>query len=129
MMAGMRYRSILGWAPPLILGMLFLRALVPAGFMLAPIDGRLAWVLCTPDVMAVGHHPNPSHAHVGHHGGHADLTCPYAQSAGSAPLPTLPVLAGGPTLDQWVQPTFLTQTFLPFGPPRQLTSRGPPQFL
>jgi hypothetical protein len=131
MITGMRYRSIPKWTTLLVFGMLFLRALVPAGFMLAPVDGRLAFVLCEPGVMAAGHH----HHHPGndlathHDGAHSDPTCPYAQSAGSAPLPTLPVLTAGPIPDRRVAPLAATQTFLTFGPPRQQTSRGPPSLI
>ncbi len=109
-----------------VLGMLFLRALVPAGFMLAPIDGTVAVVLCGPGVVA-GHqvhhalgHPAPEHD------GHADATCPYAQSAGSAPLPTLPALAGGVPIDVLAPAPAFTQTFLTSGPVRQQIPRGPP---
>jgi hypothetical protein len=114
---GIRHRADSRWATLLLLGMLFLRALVPAGFMLAPVDGSLAFVLCEPGVLAGGHH----------HGAHADSTCPYAQSAGPAPLPTLPVVAGGGVSDLVVWPTALAQTFLRCGPPRQESCRGPPR--
>jgi hypothetical protein len=80
-------------------------------------------MLCEPDVMAGGH------GQAGHHGAHTDSICPYAHSAGSAPLRLLPVLASGAALDLLVPWISATQTLLPFGPPRQLTSRGPPQFL
>jgi hypothetical protein len=83
--------------------------------------------LCEPDVMvAVGHH-HAGHHHAAHqHGAHGDPSCPYAQSAGSAPLPTLPVLAGGGPLHRFASPPAVTQTVLSFGPPRQPVSRGPP---
>jgi hypothetical protein len=116
--------------------MLFLRAMVPAGFMLAPVDGHLGVVLCEPGVMAAGHdhHDHGHHHHPGnelaaHHGTHGDPTCPYAQSAGSAPLPTLPVLTAGPIPDRLAAPPAATQTLLTFGPPRQQTSRGPPSLV
>lgn len=122
----MRRGLIPPWATLLVLGMLFLRGLVPAGFMLAPINGSLAFVLCEPEVPAVGH-PHPGHDQaIHHHGAHADPTCPYAQSAGPAPLPALPVLAGGTVFDLSVLPTDFAQTFLSFGPTRQQSSRGPP---
>jgi hypothetical protein len=38
-MTGMQHLRNPGRATLLVLGMLFLRALVPAGFMLAPVDG------------------------------------------------------------------------------------------
>jgi hypothetical protein len=111
----------------LILGMLFLRALVPAGFMLAPVEGGLAIVLCEPDVLAASGHHHFGHDHAAHHhGAHGDPTCPYAQSAGPAPLPTLPALTGGaPPLGLASLPV-ATQTRLSFGPRRQPVSRGPP---
>jgi hypothetical protein len=122
-----RHLKRLPWATLLVLGMLCLRALVPAGFMLAPVDGSLAFVLCDADQPAAGHH-HPGHDHaMHHHGTHADPTCPYAQSAGPAPLPTLPVLAGGAVFDLLVPPSVFTQTFLSFGPTRQQSSRGPPR--
>src|SRR3982074_1247637 len=96
------------WAAPFVLAMLCLRAFVPAGFMLAPVDGRLAVVLCDTDApgAAQSHHgpghyipdhrTSGHHAHdhaAGHHHAQADPTCPYAQSSGPSPLPVLPVLA------------------------------------
>jgi hypothetical protein len=165
-MTRIRYRSIPQWATLVVFGMLLLRALVPAGFMLAPVDGHLAFVLCEPGVMASGnmmasgdamapdmmasgdamapdmmasgdamasmdHQHHHDHHHPGndlaaHHGAHPDPTCPYAQSAGSAPLPSLPVLTAGPIPDRLAAPPAVTQTRLTFGPPRQQTSRGPP---
>lgn len=114
----------------LVLGMLFLRALIPAGFMLAPVDGSLAFVVCDAET-SVGehqhHHHHSGHDHTAHErGAHSDPTCPYAQSAGPAPLPTLPALAGGATIDLLVPPPAFTQTRLTFGPIRQQSPRGPP---
>ncbi len=106
--------------------MLFLRALIPAGVMLAPDDGHLALVLCGVEISAPAQH-HAGHDHTAHHHGlHADPACPYAQSAGPAPLPALPALAGAPTPGVLVLPTALAQTFLAFGPTRQQTPRGPP---
>jgi hypothetical protein len=129
-MNGMRRSKRPGWATLFVLGALFLRALVPAGFMLAP--GRLELVLCDVEMSAgeLGghHHHHPGHDNAAHHDGvHGDPTCPYAQSAGPAPLPSLPVLAAGSaSSDQLAAPTSVTQTLLSFGPPRQQSSRGPP---
>jgi hypothetical protein len=128
MAIGMRNRRTPGWAT-LVLGMLLLRALVPAGFMLAPVDGTLAFVLCEPEVISGGHHHHPGPDQAAHqHGTHADPSCPYAQSAGPAPLPTLPILAGVAVPDLWIPPATVTQTVLAFGPPRQQSPRGPPHF-
>ncbi|HXR92779.1 MAG TPA: hypothetical protein VN750_21140 [Steroidobacteraceae bacterium] len=44
------------WAAPFVLAMLLLRALVPAGFMLAPVNGGLAVVLCDADSTASLYH-------------------------------------------------------------------------
>jgi hypothetical protein len=127
-MKGMRHIKKPGWATLVVLGALFLRALVPAGFMPAPVDGRLAFVVCDARMSAGVHdHHHPGHDNAAHHEGtHSDPTCPYAQSAGPAPLPTLPVLAGAAASDQLVPPAAVTQTFLAFGPTRQQSSRGPP---
>ncbi len=129
-MKGMRHIRNPGWATLLVLGLLFLRALVPAGFMLAPMGGSLAFVVCDAEMPAgehQHHHHHPGQDHAAHHdGAHGDPACPYAQSAGPAPLPTLPVLAGAATIDQLVTPTAVTQTLLGFGPTRQQTPRGPP---
>ncbi len=124
---GIRRGATPSWATLLVLGMLFLRALVPAGFMVAPVDGGLAFVLCEAEVPAAGHHP-PGHDHhaMRHQGAHGDPTCPYARSAGPAPLPTLPVLASGTVYELSVLPTAFAQTFLSFGPTRQQSPRGPP---
>ncbi|MGO9994575.1 MAG: DUF2946 family protein [Steroidobacteraceae bacterium] len=129
-MKGMRRIKKPGWATLLVLGMLFLRALVPAGFMLAPVGERLALVLCDAGMSAgehQHHHHHPGHDNSAHqNGAHSDPTCPYAQSAGPAPLPTLPVLEGGVVSDLTVPPATVTQTFLTCGPTRRQTPRGPP---
>ena len=137
MMKGMRHIKKPGWATLLILGVAFLRGLVPAGFMLAPVDGNLAIVLCALDqpvaalqggAMPAGHHHmHGAEDHAAHpHGAHGDPTCPYAQSGGPAPLPTLPVLAAGTLFEHPRLPAAVTQTLLSFGPIRQPSSRGPP---
>jgi hypothetical protein len=107
--------------------MLCLRALVPVGFMLVPVDGRAVIVLCDSDAQAPA--PHHSHDQAGHtQHTHADPTCPYAQSAGPAPLPALPVLAAGPAIHFFVPPERLEQLHAHFGPFRQQYPRGPPHF-
>jgi hypothetical protein len=126
-----RYSATSAGVPLLVIAALLLRALVPAGFMLAPVDGHLAFVLCDAEMSAgeLRHHHHPGHDNAGHHQGvHGDPTCPYAQSAGPGPLPTLPVLASAATLNQLVAPGGATQTRLNCGPTRQQTPRGPPPF-
>jgi len=106
--------------------MLCLRALVPAGFMLAPVDGQLAVVLCDAD--AAHHHAAQNHP--GHHHHHQlDPTCPYAQSAGPAPLPAQPVLGPQPVVNAPVLAARLDQVHAHCGPPRQQSPRGPPRLV
>jgi hypothetical protein len=123
-----------------VLAMLLLRALVPAGFMLAPVNGGLAVVLCDADASASMHqhsghdhalHEHADHGPVGHdHSGghsHPDPTCPFAQSAGATPLPALPVLAAAPRAALCVAFDRVAQTHSHFGPVRQQSPRAPPR--
>jgi hypothetical protein len=128
----MRHRWNSSSATLVVLGILCLRALVPAGFMLAPLDGRVAFVLCGAEMSAGAqphehHHHHPGDGAAAHHGGaHGDPTCPYAQSAAPAPLPALPVLAGGAIADPTVPARAVTRSLQACGPIRQQTPRGPP---
>lgn len=112
------------WAAPFVLAMLCVRAFVPAGFMVVPVDGLLAVVLCDSD--ASGAMYRGGHVHSGHHHGQVDPTCPYAQSAGPAPLPTLPMLPGA--LLAWVSvcAAEVAQIHAHFGPVREQHPRAPP---
>ncbi|MBV8783476.1 MAG: hypothetical protein JOZ67_04740 [Gammaproteobacteria bacterium] len=104
-------------AAPWVLLMLCLRALLPASVMLAPVAGHAALVLC--DGAA------PAHLH--HHGhGPQGGTCPFAQSAGPAPLPALPHLTPAPVADATTGQARAPQTHPQPGPSRQQTPRGPP---
>jgi hypothetical protein len=143
----LRHGGARHWAAPFVLAMLCLRAFVPAGFMLAPVDGRLAVVLCdtdalgaaqdhhaqghyTPGYYAPDHHTPAHHAHdhtAGHHHAQTDPTCPYAQSSGPAPLPVLPVLAAVQLATLSAAPVQVAQTHSRFGPTRQQSPRGPPR--
>jgi hypothetical protein len=106
--------------------MLCLRALVPAGFMLAPIDGRLAVVLC--DAHAARHAAGQDHpGH--HHHLEFDPTCPYAQSAGPAPLPAQPIIGAQPVVSAPAPAAHQGQIYAHCGPPRQQSTRGPPHFI
>jgi hypothetical protein len=106
--------------------MLILRAMIPAGFMLTPVQGGLAFTLCDIDMPAGAHvhHPGHDHSHMGSGFG----GCPYAQSSGPAPLPTLPTLAHAALASRPASSAAVTQTRLHFGPIRQTSSRGPPLF-
>src|SRR5438270_2639265 len=116
----LRYRGARHWAAPFVLAMLCLRAFIPAGFMLAPVDGRLAVVLCDTDALTAtrGHHHALEHA-AGHHHAQTDPTCPYAQSSGPAPLPVAPVLASVVVATVDAPSTEVAQTHFRFGPTRQ----------
>ena len=111
-----------------VLPVLLLRAAIPAGFMAASIDGAWQIVLCQPQMMA-GHHHH-------HHSGSqdpmpsdVDPTCPYAQSAGPALMPALPVMPLVAVMHRLQPPAAITQTRLTFGPPRQHFPRGPPSLV
>lgn len=117
-----RLRLALWVAPALVL-----RALIPVGFMLEPVDGRSEIVLCGADAPnAMPYHGSRDHAGHHHHS-HADPTCPYAQSAGPDPLPSFPVLAAAPVAPVFVLPAGDPQTHAHFGPTRQQFPRGPPR--
>ena len=109
----------------LVLVMLSLRALVPAGYMLAPEDGQLAIVLCEANAPGAAHR-HDSHQHAGHT--HRGPTCPFAQSAGPMPLPALPAPAPASVATVLLLPVQVSQTFLQFGPSRQQSPRAPPRF-
>ncbi|MDB6157356.1 MAG: hypothetical protein JWO04_1062 [Gammaproteobacteria bacterium] len=136
----LRYGGVRHRAAPFVLAMLCLRAFVPAGFMLAPVDGRLEVVLCDTDAPGAtpgtsptkthGHYALGHHAHdhaAGHHHAQTDPTCPYAQSSGPAPLPVLPVLAAVQLATLSAAPIQVAQTHSRFGPTRQQSPRGPPR--
>jgi hypothetical protein len=63
----LRDGGVVHWAAPLVLAMLCLRALVPAGFMLVPAHGGLEVVLCDQDAsrLSQGHSTGGDHQHPG----------------------------------------------------------------
>ena len=105
-----------------LLALLCLRALVPAGFMLARSVDGVTVVLCS--VAAAKHHQG--HEHSGHNHAAVDPTCPYAQSAGPAPLPALPKLSVTPPDPSYAALRRDAQTIVQFGPLRRYASRAPP---
>lgn len=117
----LRYGGARHWASPFVLAMLCLRAFIPAGFMLAPVDGRLHVVLCDTDAPG-----SARHHMLGHHHAQTDPTCPYAQSSGPAPLPVLPALAAVQIAILSAPPVQVAQTHSRFGPTRQQSPRAPP---
>ena len=110
------------WIAPALL----FRALIPAGFMLEPVDGRAQIVLCGAEARSAMHHPG-GHDHAGHQHFHPDPTCPYAQAAGAAPLPSIQALGATPVATVFVPPTGRQLTYAQFGPARQHSPRAPPR--
>ena len=106
----------------LVAPVLALRALIPAGFMAASVDGTWQIVLCQSEFAAGAHH----HHGPGSGSGGIDPQCPYAQSAGPALIPTIPVLPAAIAMHVEEHPQAATQTRLRFGPVRQQSPRGPP---
>jgi len=111
-----------------VLPVLLLRAAIPAGFMVASVDGAWQIVLCQPQMMAGGHHHHHHHHSDSQDPTSSDVdpTCPYAQSAGPALMPTLPVVPIVAVMHRLQPQAAAAQTRLTFGPPRQQFPRGPP---
>ena len=105
--------------------LLALRALVPAGFMASATDAGFQLVFCDGATTAA---PMAGHHHAHHHpqGGSADPACPYAQSSGPAPLPSLPIVATDVRFAPVVERVTIASVVVAQGPPRQQSPRGPP---
>jgi hypothetical protein len=116
-----RVRLALWIAPALLF-----RALIPVGFMLEPIDGRAEIVVCAPADLNAAPHSGVHDSGHHHHHLHADAICPYAQSAGPAPLPALPLVAAAARAPVLFAQRDVPQINAPFGPTRQQSPRGPP---
>jgi hypothetical protein len=113
------------WAAPFVVALLCARALIPAGVMLAPIDGELSVVLCDSDAASAARDEGRRH-HTDHHHSQADPTCPYAQSAGPAPLPSFPALPPAALASLPIPTAYAAQIHAISGPTRQQSPRGPP---
>ena len=109
-----------------LLLMLCLRALVPAGFMLAEVDGTVRVVLCDADAPGVHGHHHPGD-HQNHHHTRLDSSCPYAQSAGPAPLPVTLDVADIRLAVLQPLPQASSQLEAQFGPSREQQPRAPPR--
>ena len=103
----------------LLLPLLVLRALIPAGFTVSMVGGAAELTFCGATQHDHAHHGTTS----------ADPTCPFAQSSGPAPLPTLPALAHSIDSARLEPPVAVSQTVAPFGPVRQHIPRGPPALI
>lgn len=107
------------WLVAILLPVLVLRALVPAGFMAAATDdGGVHMQFCAHAGMHGSHAPDPKQG--------ADPRCPFAQSASPAPLPVLALLAPGALSAAIDRPILVARTPGSSGPPRKQTPRGPP---
>jgi hypothetical protein len=122
----------------LLLPLLALRGLVPAGFMIDTSGGRLSMMLCSGSVsttMVTGEHAqhlhhagqgsSGEHGQHGEHGGNS--VCPFAAAGMGAPAPHLLTI----TLDAQVTDEIsvdLVAFHSPFGPSRVQQSRAPPYF-
>jgi len=104
--------------------LLAVRALVPVGFMASATEAGVRLVFCDAGAVA-GHMGGHSHHH--HPGATTDPGCPYAQSSGPAPLPSLPMLASDVRFVRVVSPLESSATVVSQGPLRQQSPRGPPE--
>jgi hypothetical protein len=115
MYAGHSTRRLWWWVALALLPLLFARAVVPTGFMARLADGGIHYTFCGHDGATTPKHP-----------GDTDRSCPFAQSAGAAPLPLLAIApAPRPVARQTV--AVVTSHPMPLsGPARQQRSRAPP---
>ena len=121
-----RLNKLIWWLLPL----LALRGLVPAGFMLDTSHGQLAIVVCPGHIPAAT--PVDHADHAGHFGKEApddeqsrSTLCPFALSAGPAPLTSLAAVVAGAPVDVFESVDHQGPE-LPFGPARTHHSRAPP---
>jgi hypothetical protein len=130
--AGMGSGTPFGSRHPIaVLALLFLalalRAVIPAGFMLAPDDaGRIGLVACSGSAPAATHH---------HHHGHdrnapAEQPCPFAiaLAAATPPAPPALILAMAPAAEPAIAPAHRETPGAP-SPTLLPPATGPPAFL
>ena len=98
-----------------LLPLLFLRALVPVGFMASAVDGGVRYTLCGGDSPAPGKHSATSDGH-----------CPFAQSAGGATWTVLPTLLASADALRYQMPALGSPPIGLQGPSRATGSRAPP---
>jgi len=121
----------------LLLPLLALRALVPAGYMLSSGSGELLLVLCDGGLTGWDTHAmSGHHEHAPHHHDHghdrmpsAGEHCPFAHAPFNAPPPRMLVMASVPTPVFRFLPRSIDQLPPTTGPPRETSARAPPDFL
>lgn len=114
----------------LLLPLMVLRALLPAGYMPAVEHGQWRMVMCSaglqlPAAHHTDHQPIPDHPGSGHSGS-PDGGCPFASAAQTAPVCQYVVAIIEPL--RKVQFAAVAADDLPpaTGPPRRTAARGPP---
>lgn len=123
MMSRRRLRLLIA----LLLPLMALRALLPAGYMVAAESGELAIVLCSDGLAAWGTHALPDP----HHDGGQQPTgedCPFANATFHAPAPHL-LTSAAPVPEFRFASVTSTQLPPSTGPPRQTGARAPPSTL
>jgi hypothetical protein len=115
----------------LLLPLLALRALVPAGFMLDASSDGLSMVICSGGVYKTVSVDHGDQAPVTDHGQqtqHGDSICPFAVAATGAPAPSaLPMVLGALSAIGIVA-NDVAEFHSLFGPSRVQQSRAPPYF-
>ncbi|EDL48906.1 hypothetical protein [Erythrobacter sp. SD-21] len=125
---------------PLLLAALFLRAVVPTGWMPVADDGRLGWVLCgEPALLQAGDHSAPPiSAGTSEHGDHANTSdhgkehrqdpCPFGALAAASTLSGGADLVQGMHFEDRVFPTLAAVPARHQRRPAHAYARGPPTF-
>lgn len=109
----------------LVAATLFLRLLIPAGYMLGAASGGPALVPC-PQFVAVSA-PTSHHGHSHAPGSHAEAPCPFAALSAPVLPPAYPlaIAEAAPSYDRPVEPLTLARLApRPASPPPP--ARGPP---
>jgi hypothetical protein len=114
----------------LLLPLLALRGLVPAGYMIDVTERGLSLVVCESGIYkdAVPHNDGEHHHEKNSHGGHDHSICPFAVAALGAPAPNVVTLATvvEVAIDRVRDSADVVASC--FGPSRAQQSRAPPVF-
>jgi hypothetical protein len=124
MMSRRRLRLLIA----LLLPLMALRALLPAGYMVAADPGELRVVMCSDGLAAWGTHALPDQQHEdGHQPAGED--CPFANATFNAPATHLLSSVAAPVPELRFASAASAQLPLATGPPRQTGARAPPSTL
>lgn len=124
MMSRRRLRLVIA----LLLPLMALRALLPAGYMVAAESGELGIVLCSDGLAAWGTHApsDPEHDDKRQPAGE---DCAFANATFNAPVPHLLTSVAAPVPEFRFASVTSTQLPPATGPPRQTGARAPPSTL